>query len=132
MFHRTMEYAEAGDNVGILLGMVDAKMFSRGNALVNVSSHLKSLNGKFTGKIECPSDLFGTLNEGNYQLFVSTYDYTAEILDLPNGSMHAGDSCEGCVIGKLYQPVVVYVGQQLSIRVGGRTYGTFTVTEIEP
>ena len=132
MFHRTMEYAEAGDNVGILLGMVDAKMFSRGNALVNVSSHLKSLNGRFTGKIECPSDLFGTLNEGNYQLFVSTYDYTAEILDLPNGSMHAGDSCEGCVIGKLYQPVVVYVGQQLSIRVGGRTYGTFTVSEIEP
>ena len=134
MFRKSLDYAEKNDNVGILLSGVDKSQINLGDAFVSNGSSLKTLTSSdvVTGIVEMDSSTTGTLSEGgNYQFYYgSAVDVTTTILELPSGSLKAGQISSGVKVTGIYYPSLWYVGQSISIRLGGRTYGTFTVTGI--
>ena len=132
MFRRQMDSAEKGDNVGILLSADTGIKTPKGSALVNEGSSLKSSPGRFVGTFKRNSDYATkTLALGDtFQVYWAGYDVTAMLVDLNGGDITTDITREGVKLTLLY-PEVFYIGQELTIREGGRTYGTFTVTGIE-
>ena len=132
MFHKLLDEARKGDNVGILLSAATGTKTPSGSALVNEGSPLKSSPGRFVGTFKRNSDhATKTLTLGDtFQVYWSGYDVTAMLVDLNGGDITPDTTREGVKL-TLISPAVFYVGQELTIREGGRTYGTFTVTGIE-
>ena len=65
-----------------------------------------------------------------FQVYWAGYDVTAMLVDL-NGAELQPNTTRECVSLTLLYPELFYIGQELTIREGGRTYGTFTITGIE-
>lgn len=132
MFHKILDEAEKGDNVGILLSADTSIKTPSGSALVNEGSSLKSSPGRFVGTVKMNNESnTKTLTLGDtFQAYWAGYDVTAMLVDLNGGDITPNTTREGVRLTLLY-PAVLYVGQELTIREGGRTYGTFTVTGIE-
>lgn len=132
MFHKLLDEAEKGDNVGILLSADTSVKTPRGSALVNEESNLKSTPGKFVGTLKRNGDYAKTiLTLGDtFQVYWTGYDVTAMLVDLNGSDLQPNTTREGVSLTLLY-PAVLYIGQELTIREGGRTYGTFTITAIE-
>ena len=100
--------------------------------MVNEGSSLKSSPGRFVGTVKMNNESnTKTLTLGDtFQAYWAGYDVTAMLVDLNGGDITPNTTREGVRLTLLY-PAVLYVGQELTIREGGRTYGTFTVTGIE-
>ena len=133
MFHKILDKAEAGDNVGILLGDVDKSTIARGDALIAGNSDLKPVT-KLTGTLELATRYDGGRHTpifDNYkpQIFVGTNDVTGTVTGLPKGTLAPGERASNVSI-ELANPTFVYLGQEVTVREGGRTVGTFTVRDI--
>ena len=133
MFHKTMDEAEAGDNVGILLGNVDKDKIARGDAMVAEKSDLKAVT-KLIGTIELYTRYDGGRSTpifDNYkpQFYVSTNDVTGTVTGLPGGTLEPGQKAWNVSV-ELINPTFVYTGQEIAIREGGRTVGSFTVKTV--
>jgi len=116
MFHKTLEYAEAGDNVGCLLRGITKKEVERGQVLAAPKS-IKPLR-KFKGQVYVLSKEEGGRHTpffNNYrpQFYFRTTDVTG-VITLPEG-------VEMCAIEK---------GLRFAIREGGRTVGSGVVIGI--
>ena len=132
MFRKTLDFAESGDNAGILLRGVNRDQVVRGQVLAKPGSITP--HSKFT----CSCYIL-TKEEGrrhtaflsNYrpQFFFHTTDITGTIT-LPEGTemVMPGDNATFTV--ELIHPVAVEKGTKFSIREGGRTVGAGTVSEI--
>ncbi len=132
MFHKTLDYVEAGDNAGCLLRGVDRKGIERGQVLAKPGT-IKP-HTKFKGNVYVL-----TKDEGgrhtpffdNYrpQFYFRTTDVTG-IIKLPEGVSMAqgGDNVELDV--ELISPIAIEVGLRFAIREGGRTVGSGVVTAI--
>jgi elongation factor Tu len=132
MFRKEMEYAEAGDNAGLLLRGIAKTDVERGQVIVvpgSITPHTKFkcevyILSKDEGGRHTP---FFT----NYrpQFYVRTTDVTGSIT-LPEGveMVMPGDNVELTV--ELVAPVALEKGTQFAIREGGRTVGAGMVTEI--
>ena len=132
MFHKTLEYAEAGDNVGCLLRGIAKKDVERGQVLAapkSIHPHTK-----FTGQVYVLSKDEGGRHTpffNNYrpQFYFRTTDVTG-VITLPEG-------VEMCMPGdnvvmnvELITPIAIEVGLRFAIREGGRTVGSGAVIAI--
>ncbi len=132
MFHKLLDYAEAGDNIGALLRGVDKKEIERGQVLCKPGS-IQPLT-KFAGQVYVLSKEEGGRHTpffNNYrpQFYFRTTDVTG-IITLPEG-------VEMCMPGdnvvmnvELITPIAIEKGLRFAIREGGRTVGSGVVTEI--
>jgi len=132
MFHKTLEYAEAGDNVGALLRGVAKQDVERGQVLAAPGS-IKPLV-KFTGQVYVLSKEEGGRHTpffNNYrpQFYFRTTDVTG-VVQLPEGTEMCmpGDNVDMKV--ELITPIAIEPGLRFAIREGGRTVGSGVVVEI--
>ncbi|MBR7056521.1 MAG: elongation factor Tu, partial [Oscillospiraceae bacterium] len=133
MFHKTLEYAEAGDNVGCLLRGIDKKSVERGQVLAAPKS-IKPLR-KFTGQVYVLSKEEGGRHTpffNNYrpQFYFRTTDVTG-VISLPEGveMCMPGDNVDMNV--ELITPIAIEKGLRFAIREGGRTVGSGVVIATE-
>ena len=133
MFHKLLDYAEAGDNIGALLRGVDKKSIERGQVLAKPGSiHPHT---KFTGRVYVLTKEEGGRHTpffNNYrpQFYFRTTDVTG-IITLPEGveMCMPGDNIDMKV--ELITPIAIEKGLRFAIREGGRTVGSGVVTEID-
>ena len=132
MFHKLLDFAEAGDNIGALLRGIDKKQIERGQVLAKPGSiHPHT---KFAGQVYVLTKEEGGRHTpffNNYrpQFYFRTTDVTG-IITLPEG-------VEMCMPGdnvvmnvELITPIAMDKGLRFAIREGGRTVGSGVVTEI--
>ena len=132
MFHKLLDYAEAGDNIGALLRGVDRKGIERGQVLCKPGS-IKP-HTKFKGQVYVLSKDEGGRHTpffNNYrpQFFFRTTDVTG-VINLPEGTEMCmpGDNVEMSV--ELITPIAIETGLRFAIREGGRTVGSGRVATI--
>ena len=132
MFHKTLEYAEAGDNVGCLLRGITKKEVERGQVLAAPKS-IKPLR-KFKGQVYVLSKDEGGRHTpffNNYrpQFYFRTTDVTG-VITLPEGveMCMPGDNVDMDV--ELITPIAIENGLRFAIREGGRTVGSGVVIGI--
>jgi len=132
MFHKTLEYAEAGDNVGALLRGVAKDEVERGQVLAKPGS-IKPLT-KFKGQVYVLSKEEGGRHTpffNNYrpQFYFRTTDVTG-VIELPEGieMCMPGDNVEINV--ELIMPIAIEEGLRFAIREGGRTVGSGVVIAV--
>ena len=133
MFHKTLEFAEAGDNVGCLLRGIDKKGVERGQVLAapkSIHPHTK-----FKGQVYVLSKEEGGRHTpffNNYrpQFYFRTTDVTG-VITLPEGTEMCmpGDNVDMKV--ELITPIAIEKGLRFAIREGGRTVGSGVVIETE-
>ena len=132
MFRKTLDFAEAGDNAGILLRGVARDQVVRGQVLAKPGSITP--HSKFT----CQCYILTKEEGGRHTAFLSNYRpqfyfHTTDItgtITLPAGTemVMPGDNVSFTV--ELIHPVAIEKGTKFSIREGGRTVGAGTVSEI--
>ena len=133
MFHKTLEFAEAGDNVGTLLRGIAKKDVERGQVLAapkSIHPHTK-----FKGQVYVLSKDEGGRHTpffNNYrpQFYFRTTDVTG-VITLPEGTEMCmpGDNVDMKV--ELITPIAIENGLRFAIREGGRTVGSGVVIEID-
>ena len=131
MFHKTLDYVEAGDNAGCLLRGVAKTDIERGQVLCKPGSiHPHT---KFVGQVYVLSKDEGGRHTpffNNYrpQFYFRTTDVTG-VISLPEGTEMCmpGDNVEMSV--ELITPIAIEKGLRFAIREGGRTVGSGVVIE---
>jgi elongation factor Tu len=134
MFRKTLDYCEAGDNVGLLLRGVDRTSIERGQVVAKPGSITP--HRKFKAEVYVLSKDEGgrhTPFVTGYrpQFFFRTTDVTGT-LELPNGieMVMPGDNVTMTIELIEGKPVAMEQGSKFAIREGGRTVGAGTITEI--
>ena len=132
MFRKTLDYCEAGDNVGALLRGVSRDEIERGQVLCKPGSI--NPHTKFHGQVYVLSKDEGGRHTpffNNYrpQFYFRTTDVTG-VVSLPAGTEMCmpGDNVEMDV--ELITPIAIEEGLRFAIREGGRTVGSGVVTKI--
>ena len=132
MFRKSLDYAEAGDNAGVLLRGINREDVERGQVLAKPGS--VHPHKKFKASVYVLSKEEGGRHTpffSNYrpQFYFRTTDVTG-VIELPQGveMVMPGDNVEMTV--ELISMVALENGTKFSIREGGRTVGAGTVTEI--
>ena len=133
MFHKLLDYAEAGDNIGALLRGVAKTEIERGQVLSKPGSiHPHT---KFTGQVYVLTKDEGGRHTpffNNYrpQFYFRTTDVTG-VITLPEGveMCMPGDNVDMKV--ELITPIAIENGLRFAIREGGRTVGSGVVIEID-
>ncbi len=133
MFRKQLDYAEAGDNAGVLLRGIAREEVQRGQVLAKpgtVTPHTK-----FEGQVYVLSKEEGGRHTpffSNYrpQFYFRTTDVTG-VVTLPEGTemVMPGDNVNMSV--ELIAPIALENGTKFSIREGGRTVGAGVVTKID-
>ena len=133
MFHKLLDYAEAGDNVGTLLRGVAKTEIERGQVLAKPGS-IHPLT-KFKGQVYVLTKEEGGRHTpffNNYrpQFYFRTTDVTG-VISLPEGveMCMPGDNVDMDV--ELITPIAIENGLRFAIREGGRTVGSGVVIETE-
>ena len=132
MFHKLLDFAEAGDNIGALLRGIDKKSIERGQVLSKPGSiHPHT---KFKGQVYVLTKEEGGRHTpffNNYrpQFYFRTTDVTG-IITLPEGveMCMPGDNVDMDV--ELITPIAIENGLRFAIREGGRTVGSGVVIGI--
>ena len=133
MFHKLLDYAEAGDNIGALLRGIDKKNIERGQVLCKPGSiHPHT---KFKGQVYVLSKEEGGRHTpffNNYrpQFYFRTTDVTG-IISLPEGGEMCMPGDPVVMSVELITPIAIEKGLRFAIREGGRTVGSGVVTEID-
>ena len=132
MFHKLMDSAEAGDNVGLLLRGVQKNEIERGQVLCKPGS-IKPFT-KFVGQVYVLTEKEGGRSKPfftNYrpQFYIRTTDVTG-IINLPEDVDMAKPGDNVTMTVELITPIAIEKGLRFAIREGGRTVGSGTVTEI--
>ena len=132
MFRKQLDYAEAGDNAGVLLRGIDRKDVERGQVLAKPGT--VHPHKKFEAQVYVLSKEEGGRHTPfftNYrpQFYFRTTDVTG-VVTLPEGTemVMPGDNVTMTV--ELIAPIAVENGTKFSIREGGHTVGAGSVTEI--
>ena len=133
MFHKLLDYAEAGDNIGTLLRGVAKNEIERGQVLCKPGS-IHPLT-KFVGQVYVLNKDEGGRHTpffNNYrpQFYFRTTDVTG-VITLPEGTEMCmpGDNVDMKV--ELITPIAIEKGLRFAIREGGRTVGSGVVIEID-
>ncbi|MDP1809631.1 MAG: elongation factor Tu [Actinomycetota bacterium] len=132
MFRKLLDYAEAGDNVGVLLRGIDRTDVERGQVLAKPGSITPHTNFK------CQVYILSKEEGGRHtpffngyrpQYYFRTTDVTG-IATLPEGTemVMPGDNVELTV--ELITPIAMEEGLRFAIREGGRTVGAGRITQI--
>ena len=134
MFHKQLDVAEAGDNIGALLRGIARDQIQRGQVLAKPGS--VHPHTKFKAQVYVLTKEEGgrhTPFVSNYrpQFYFRTTDVTG-VITLPEGTdmVMPGDNVVMNV--ELIAPIAIETGTKFSIREGGHTVGAGNVTEIDP
>ncbi len=132
MFHKQLEVAQAGDNIGALLRGINRDQVERGQVLAKP--------GSVTPHTQFKAQVYVLTKEegGRHTPFVSNYrpqfyfrttDVTG-VIQLPEGTQMVmpGDHVE--MVVELIAPIAIENGTKFSIREGGRTVGSGNVNQI--
>ena len=132
MFRKLLDYAESGDNIGVLLRGINRDQIQRGQVLAKPGS--VHPHTKFKGQVYVLSKDEGGRHTpffANYrpQFYFRTTDITG-VIELPEGTemVMPGDTVELTV--ELIHPIAIEQGTKFSIREGGRTVGSGNISEI--
>ena len=132
MFRKSLDYAEAGDNAGVLLRGISRDDVERGQILAKPGT--VKPHKKFKAEVYVLSKEEGGRHTpffSNYrpQFYFRTTDVTG-VITLPEGTemVMPGDNVTMTV--ELISPIAVENGPKFSIREGGRTVGAGVVSEI--
>lgn len=132
MFRKTLDYAEAGDNAGILLRGINKEDVQRGQVICKPGTI--NPHKKFKGQVYVLTKEEGGRHTpffNNYrpQFYFRTTDVT--------GVITLGEGVEMCMPGdnvditvELISPIAIEKGLKFSIREGGRTVGSGVVNEV--
>ena len=133
MFRKQLDYAQAGDNAGVLLRGITRDQVERGQVLAKpgtVTPHTK-----FEAEVYVLSKEEGGRHTpffSNYrpQFYFRTTDVTG-VIELPEGTemVMPGDNTRMTV--ELIHPIAIEQGTKFSIREGGRTVGSGVVSKID-
>ena len=132
MFHKLLDLAEAGDNIGVLLRGIAKNEIERGQVLCKpgtVNPHTK-----FVGRVYVLTEKEGGRQKPFFsgyrpQFYFRTTDVTG-VINLPEGTemCRPGDNVDINV--ELITPIAIEKGLRFAIREGGRTVGSGVVYEI--
>jgi elongation factor Tu len=132
MFHKILDYGQAGDNIGCLLRGIDRDEVERGMVLAKPGSI--EPHTAFTGEVYVLRKDEGGRHTPFFagyrpQFFIRTLDITGAV-ELPAGveMVMPGDNVSLKV--KLIEPVALEPGSRFAIREGGRTVGSGVITKI--
>ena len=132
MFRKQLDYAEAGDNAGVLLRGISREEVERGQVLTKPGT--VKPHKKFKAQVYVLSKEEGGRHTPfftNYrpQFYFRTTDVTG-VITLPEGTemVMPGDNITMTV--ELIAPIAVENGTKFSIREGGKTVGAGSVSEI--
>ena len=132
MFRKLLDYAESGDNVGVLLRGVNREEIQRGQVFAKPGS--VNPHKKFKSQVYILSKDEGGRHTpffANYrpQFYFRTTDVTG-VIELPEGveMVMPGDNVELTV--ELIAPIAIEKGTKFSIREGGRTVGSGNISDI--
>ena len=132
MFRKTLDEAEAGDNIGALLRGVEKEEIERGMVIVEpgtITPHTR-FNAQVYALTKDEGGRHTPFRDGyRPQFYIRTTDVTGDV-SLPEGidMVMPGDDVE--VEIELVVPVALEENQKFAIREGGRTVGAGVVTEI--
>ena len=132
MFRKMLDFAEAGDNIGVLLRGVQRNEIQRGQVLAKpgtITPHTKFKAQVYVLSKEEGGRHTPFFNNYRPQFYFRTTDVTG-VISLPEGTEMCmpGDNVEMTV--ELITPVAMSVGLRFAIREGVRTVGAGSVTEI--
>jgi len=132
MFRKLLDFAEAGDNVGVLLRGINREQVIRGQVLAkpgSVTPHMKFTAAVYVLTKEEGGRHTAFLTNYRPQFYFRTTDITG-VITLPAGTemVMPGDNVTLTV--ELIHPIAIEKGTKFSIREGGRTVGAGTVSEI--
>ena len=132
MFRKTLDYAEAGDNIGILLRGINREDIERGQVVAKPGT--VTCHKKFTAQVYVLTKDEGGrhtpfFNDYRPQFYFRTTDVTG-VIHLPEGTEMCmpGDHVEMTI--ELIHPVAMEQGLTFAIREGGRTVGSGRVAAI--
>ena len=133
MFRKSLEFAQAGDNIGALLRGVDRDQIERGQCLCqpgSVHPHTTFDGHVYVLKKEEGGRHTPFFNNYRPQFYFRTTDVTG-IITLPEGTEMCmpGDNVDMHV--ELITPVAMEEGLRFAIREGGHTVGSGVVSKIE-
>ncbi|MBR2727874.1 MAG: elongation factor Tu, partial [Solobacterium sp.] len=133
MFRKTLDFAQAGDNIGALLRGVNRDQVERGQVLAKPGS--VTPHTKFKAQVYVLTKEEGgrhTPFVSNYrpQFYFRTTDVTG-IIRLPEGTQLCMPGDNVVMDVELLAPIAVEQGTKFSIREGGRTVGSGNIIEIE-
>ena len=132
MFRKSLDYAEAGDNAGVLLRGINREDVERGQVLAkpgSVTPHMKFKASVYVLTKEEGGRHTPFFTNYRPQFYFRTTDVTGTI-ELPKGTemVMPGDNVNITV--ELITPIAIENGTEFSIREGGHTVGAGKVTEI--
>ncbi len=132
MFRKQLDYAEAGDNAGVLLRGISREEVERGQVLAKPGS--VKAHKKFEAQVYVLSKEEGGRHTpffSNYrpQFYFRTTDVTGVVI-LPEGVEMVMPGDDIAMTVELIAPIAVENGTKFSIREGGRTVGAGVVTKI--
>ena len=132
MFRKTLDYAEAGDNIGALLRGVQRKDIERGQVLCkpgSINPHTKFKGQVYVLKKEEGGRHTPFMTNYRPQFYFRTTDVTG-VITLPDGveMCMPGDNVEMDV--ELITPIAIEEGLRFAIREGGRTVGSGVVIAV--
>ena len=132
MFRKTLDQAETGDNIGVLLRGVQRTEIERGQVLAKpgtIHPHTKFKGQVYVLKKEEGGRHTPFFNGYRPQFYFRTTDVT--------GDLHLPEGTEMCMPGdnvvmeiELITPIAIEEGLRFAIREGGRTVGSGVVTEV--
>ena len=132
MFRKTLDFAEAGDNIGALLRGVTRDMVERGQVLCKPGSihpHTKFKGQVYVLKKEEGGRHTPFFNNYRPQFYFRTTDVTG-IITLPEGVEMCTPGDNVALDVELISPIALEEGLRFAIREGGRTVGSGVVTAI--
>ena len=132
MFRKTLDYSEAGDNVGVLLRGIDRDEVERGMVLAapgSIKPHTEFLGEVYVLKKEEGGRHTPFFNGYRPQFYIGTLDVTGAV-ELQEGveMVMPGDNVNLKV--KLIVPVALESGSRFAMREGGRTVGSGVITKV--
>ncbi len=132
MFRKTLDYAEAGENVGVLLRGVTRDEIERGQVLAkpaSITPHIKFLAEVYILKKEEGGRHTPFFDGYRPQFYIRTMDVTGSV-KLPAGveMVMPGDKITFEV--DLIVPVALEIGSRFAVREGGRTVGAGVITKV--
>ncbi len=132
MFHKMLDQAEAGDNVGALLRGIDRTGIQKGQVIAkpgSVATGTEFLAQVYVLTKEEGGRHTAFFNHYRPQFFVRTTDVTG-MIELPEGveMVMPGDNIEMKVV--LIKPVALEEGLKFAIREGGRTVGSGSIVKV--
>ena len=132
MFRKLLDYAESGDNIGVLLRGINRDQIQRGQVLAKPGS--VHPHTKFKGQVYVLSKDEGGrhtpfFNGYRPQFYFRTTDVTG-VIELPAGTemVMPGDNVSMTI--ELITPIAIEKGLRFAIREGGRTVGSGVVADI--